>query len=366
MKVKNSSRLRLSHSQHTGHLLPRRTTSYPVLLMLMLCVGVFLASWTRAVTAAVYTKSDTYTVHASVPGPAPTTAATITTPRNNEVFSATPISVSGSCPLATYVVVYRNNVMGGVALCDATGNYHVTSDLFVGLNELKAIDYSFTDAAGPESNKVNVKYLPPSSASTSATPAGGSGQTAASQASSVSPANASTPPSNPLVMHSNFSFQGFYVGEEVVWDIVIEGGAAPYAVSVDWGDGSHTLVSRQASGSYNFKHKYSHKGGYHGSYAPIFTATDSSDGHATLQLLSIISNRPTPAVANDKYGGTTLSGLASLGGGTVGRFIKYIWPSYGVVVLMLISFWLGERREYQYLSPRLRKSRTHLKNAVHL
>jgi hypothetical protein len=367
MKQQSASRLGLSHHQHTGHVLPRKTTSYPILVMLLLCVGVFLASWTRAVTAdapgTVYRSSD-YIVHASVPGPPPSVAATVDSPNEGDLFTATPISVSGTCPNNTYVVVYHNGVMGGVALCDAMGQYHTTTDLFVGPNALKVIDYSFTDVAGPVSNIVNVVYQPPQPVNTPGTttttttttphaPSGRSTNTATSGTPSQSVAN-------PLVLHTDFTFQGFYVGDEVVWDLNVQGGAAPYAVSVEWGDGTRSLVSRSAAGSYNFRHKYSKKGGYHGSYAPIFSATDADGQQATLQLLSIISNRPTPIAAGssiDNYSGMTLGGLTTLGGKNVSRFIKYVWPSYFVVVLMLTSFWLGERREYQQLKPRLRKNR---------
>ncbi len=36
----------------------------------------------------------------------------------------------------------------------------------------------------------------------------------------------------------------------------------------------------------------------------------------------------------------TLSNLS-----VIGQIYKYIWSSYAVVILMLISFWLGERQE---------------------
>lgn len=343
----HDSHLRLSHRRHTGHVLPRSQTSYPVLLMILLCVGVLLASWTRLVTADVvtYSKSDSYTVHASVPGPPPSTAATIDSPADGEKFTATPISVSGTCPLTTYVTLYRNNFMSGVALCDATGHYNLTSDLFVGQNKLKVIDYSYTDVAGPASNIISVFYVPPQSNS------GSTGSTGSSGGSSSGVAEKGI---SPLVLKSDFAFQGYYVGTAIDWQLIIDGGTGPYAVAVDWGDGTHGLLSRSGKGSITFTHSYKKSGGYHGSYAPIFTATDADGQQTSLQLLAIVTNRPTPAATT--YGGNTLSGLAAAGGHSVARFIKYVWPSYLVLVLMLTSFWLGERREYYALKPRLRKA----------
>lgn len=345
--LKSNSHLGLSHRRHTGHVLPRSQTAYPVLLMILLCVGVLLAGWTRLVTADVvtYSKSGSYTVHASVPGPPPATAATIDSPSDNEHFDATPISVSGTCPLTTYVTLYRNNVMSGVALCDATGHYNLTSDLFVGQNKLKVIDYSYTDVAGPPSNTISVFYLIPASTNSGSTGSsnGGSGSSATTEKSL-----------SPLMLKSDFAFQGYYVGTSIDWQLVIDGGKPPYAIVAEWGDGTHSLIVRTNTSSVTFSHTYNKAGGYHGSYAPIFTATDTDGQQTSLQLLAIVTNRPTPVTAS-AYGGSTLSGLAAAGGRNVGRFIKYVWPSYLVIVLMLISYWLGERREYYVLKPRLRK-----------
>jgi hypothetical protein len=345
MKNSSQSHLRLSHHRHTGHVLPRHTTSYPVLIMMLLCVGVFLGSWTHMVTAVTFSKSDSYTVNARVPGPAPTVAATIDSPKDGEKFTSTPISVSGTCPTDTYVVLYRNNFMSGVALCDALGKYHLTSDLFVGRNDLKATVFNFTDVAGPDSDIVTVYYNPPAPVTNPEPSGSGGGSTS----------KPSSPNAKPLLLKSDFSFQGYYIGSEIAWQLIIEGGDAPYAVAVDWGDGTRGLVSRSAAGSFVFKHTYKKSGGYHGSYVPIFTATDANGQETSLQLLAVVTNRPSPQPAATTGGGNTLSGLASIGGENVARFLKYIWPSYAIVVLMLISFWLGERREYQYLRPQLRK-----------
>ncbi|MDB5169050.1 MAG: hypothetical protein JWO41_406 [Candidatus Saccharibacteria bacterium] len=347
---KQSSQHGFSPHHHTGHVLPRHRTSFPVLAMILLCVGVLLAGWTRLVTAdpVTYSKSDSYVVRASVPGPAPSVAATIDNPTDSEKFTSTPVNVSGTCPDSTYVVLYRNNVMSGVSLCDTTGNWHVTSDLFVGSNKLKAIDYSFTDVAGPDSAIVAVNYQPSVPSGTLSTE---SKPTASSGSPETVPAGAT-----PLVLKSDFSFQGYYVGSEIEWQLIVDGGNAPYAVAVDWGDGTNGLVSRPTAGSFVFKHTYKKTGGYHGSYAPIFTATDADGQQTALQLLAIVSNRPTPSAATSTDQGNTFSGMAAISGQNIARYLKYVWPSYFIIVLMLVSYWLGENREYRVLKPRLRKT----------
>jgi hypothetical protein len=350
---KQSSQHGFSPHHHTGHVLPRHRTSFPVLAMILLCVGVLLTGWTRLVTAdpVTYSKSDSYTVHANVPGPAPTVAATISAPSGGETLTATPINVSGSCPTDTYVVLYRNNFMSGVALCDATGSWHLTTDLFVGANQLKVIDYNFTDVAGPGSAITAVYYKPPSISAN-----GGQSEQGGSSGGTAKP-HSSTAEGTPLSMKSNFNFQGYYTGSVITWQLIIDGGNAPYAIAVDWGDGSTGLISLAGSGSFTFTHNYKKTGGYHGSYAPIFTATDASGSKADLQLVAIVTNRPTATAAASSDQGNTLSGLAALGGQNVARFIKYAWPTYGAVVLMLVSYWLGERREYNILKPHHHKVR---------
>lgn len=102
-----------------------------------------------------------YQVHASVPGPAPTQAATIDSPNGGAHFTALPIDVSGTCPTNTYVTLYRNGVFSGVVLYQLDGTYSLQTGLFVGNNKLEALVFSPTDVAGPMSNAVNVVYAPP-------------------------------------------------------------------------------------------------------------------------------------------------------------------------------------------------------------
>jgi hypothetical protein len=56
-------------------------------------------------------------------------------------------------------------------------------------------------------------------------------------------------------------------------------------------------------------------------------------------------------------GRTSQSGGSGFSSGVLHFLGRYIWPSYGLVLLMLLSFWLGERREHQILKPRLRRPR---------
>ena len=352
--------------RHTGHRTHRRTTSYPMLAMIVLCVGVFLMSWTRFVTADSFVypgpQQDSYDVHASVPGPAPTQAATIDTPLEGTDFTSLPIDVSGSCPVNTYVSLYRNGAFSGVALCQINGTYALQTGLFVGANKLEARVYSLTDVAGPLSNPVNVTYTPPkpptqpetpnpstdTKPSSSSTPSyTGSGQVSGGSGKTVMTTT------SPLIFKTSYNFTGTYVGEQTTWQLDLEGGEPPYAISVDWGDGTHSLISRPRAGVFSIDHTYKKAGGYKGSYTVKFSASDANGTQTYLQLITIVNNPPSATGITRRPSG---GGFGFASPQYLQQLFHYVWPGYLIVVLMLLSFWLGERREYRYLKPHLKKS----------
>lgn len=339
--VQTSRHFGVVHRSQTGHVLPKRTTSYALLAMIVLCVGVLMLGWTRVVTAA----EANYQVYASVPGPAPSVAATIDSPQGGSHYASTPITVSGSCPVNTYISLLRNNFDSGVALCSATGQYSITTDLFSGINQLIARVYSFTGRAGPDSNMVAIDYVPQATS-------GYAANTSTLPYSPVSPSTSAGIP-EPLLLKSKFAFLGYYIDQPVSWQVRIEGGTPPYAVDAQWGDDSHQLYSLSSAGDLSLSHSYQKTGGYHGSYTVVISSTDAAGHQTMLQLLAIVSNPPgtlAPGRTNPVASGGIIEN-----GSELGRIIGYAWSGYGVVILMLISFWLGERREFDHLKPRLKR-----------
>jgi hypothetical protein len=369
--IQTSRHFHVVHSRHTGRVLPRASTSYPLLAMLVLCVGVLLAGWTHIVTADTYPgpQQDSYTVHAGVAGPAPKVAATIDEPTSGTHFTATPIIVNGTCPANTYVSLYRNNFYSGTAICDVDGNYQISTDLFDGANQLVARDFNFTDVAGPDSNTVTVNYdapTPPptqtgtddgSDATTTTTPTTTPSKPAAQGFIVNSTPNstaATTTQVTPLALSTDFTIRGYYVGEESVWQLNLSGGTAPYALAVDWGDGSTDIVSRGEAGLTKLTHTYQKPGGYEGTYAVKFSATDAAGNQTFLQLLVIVNaHQPSTVVRTSQSSGGDTGG-AGFSSGVLHTLRTYVWPTYGSVTLMLGSFWLGELRELRMLKPHLK------------
>lgn len=297
--------VKLSEHRHTGKLRPHHETSYALLGFLVLVTAVISAVVSFPADAAL-TSSGTYTVRAVVPGPRPTQPAIITSPSNGQTFSVNPVPVSGTCPKGTLIKIFKNGVLAGSILCSADGRFSIPIDLLIGSNALTAIAFNTNDQGGPESPAVNV---------TLTAPVGNFGF------------------SSELLLQSTSYYRGVLPGQKVVWPIIIIGGLPPYAVNFEWGDGKSDLITRLSSGPFSLEHVYDKVGGYLGSYPLIIRATDSSGRTAYLQLTTIV-NDPTAATGS----GTKKSGFSP-------SSIMVIWPLIIVLVLLVLSFWLGERRE---------------------
>ncbi len=302
---------RYSHHRHTGRLRPHHETSYGLLVFLMLLAGMVLAGIT-ATTNAATEGTGKYTVEAVVPGPRPNSPVIITSPVNGQVFQTNPIQVSGTCPAKSLVKIFKNGVLAGSVICAANGRFSLPIDLVVGANSLTGLAYNALDQEGPSSPAVNVTLtLPP----------GGFGF------------------STELIIQSTNYYRGTEPGQEVIWPIEIVGGQAPYAVSIDWGDGTSDLITRLAPGPFTVKHIYKKVGtGYLGSYPLIIRATDAVGHTAYLQLTTLV---------NEATAGTSAAKTKPR------NELMIAWPLWGGLILAVVSFWLGELREKHVMERRM-------------
>ena len=341
--------LNLSHRRHSGRRLPHSHTSYPALAMLLLVVGVLLGNTSHLASAATITGSGDYVVTAAYLGPPPATAATIASPTDGSHVSAAPITVSGSCPADTYVTLTRNGVNSGSAICGPLNTYSIQTDLFSGSNALITHVYSKFNVAGPNSNQVIVTYdvpinTPPAANSTPA-------QVGTGNAGFTQPSNQ---PGLPLLLKSNFQYVGHSLGQPVSYQFEIIGGTAPYAVSLNWGDGTTSTYSYKNSGPFSVSHTYSKASQYQNSYKIMVTGGDASGAQTFLQALAIVNDRPTVPLAST-HGSGNQPGVGF--SQQLQNLMKYIWPTYGVILLMFATFWLGELRELDILRHKPGKQR---------
>ena len=242
-------------------------------------------------------------VQGTVKTPAPKNAASIATPSNGQSFSRMPITVSGLCTTGLLVKIFSNNVFVGSAEC-TNGSYSLQVTLFDGTNELIARQFDALDQPGPDSGTITVTY-------NNSQFAGGITQQ--------------------FTLSSLYALRGANPNEQLNWPISINGGSAPFALSVDWGDGKPaTLYSEPIGGAVTINHTYSSAG----TYTVIVKGTDKDGQTAFLQLVS------------QANGAVTQSTAASNKGATVIIATKVLWiPAAICIPLIFLSFWLGRRYE---------------------
>lgn len=337
-KKSANSRLRSKNSRakaaktHPLKKASRLFLPYPLFLFVMLVVGAMLSYSTFSAGAI------DYLVKAKVPAPPLTEPAVITSPVGGDIFSEVPITVDGTCPLDSYVEIYRNNFFSGSVLCSSDQKFSIDIDLFEGANELNAKVFNLTDDEGPSSTPVTVYYSPPEPEEPTPGTRGGSSRPGGSIKA-------------PFVIKSDFKLKGYFVGERVNWKVELSGGSPPYAVNVEWGDGSSSLISQKDEGSLTLEHIYHQPGGEKGNYRIKIRASDSAGRKAYLEMFLIINRRDVPAPLLGSSGDDSP-------GAFIGReFLKFLWPAYGVVALMALSFWLGEREELLILGRQTAKRR---------
>jgi hypothetical protein len=307
-------RLKISHHQHSGRLRPHEYTSYMPLFILLVVVGVALS----AVTVSAVFASDPPPISSSVgltgtmPGRVPTVAATITSPHQQQHFGTTPITVTGTCPVKTLVEVYKNDIFAGSGSCTDAGTFSFDVDLLIGQNVLIARVYDSLNQPGPDSAPITVYY--------DARPA---------QAAALTPLNFG---GAQLLLNTDAVYRGVFPGHAMTMPIDIIGGTPPYALNIQWGDSTNKVVPRNDNTTFNVLHTYAKPG----VYQITLQASDSQGRVAFLTVAAIVNGQPAVVV------GSTNKPSASK--------LLMLWPLYTSAIAIVISFWLGERREKAILS----------------
>ncbi|HEX3569042.1 MAG TPA: hypothetical protein VHT70_05210 [Candidatus Saccharimonadales bacterium] len=135
----------------------------------------------------------------------------------------------------------------------------------------------------------------------------------------------------PITIIGNYRYQARRRGEAFTWDISITGGAPPYVLSVDWRD-AQTFRTFSATGA---QMTISHAFANADVYQPIVQVIDAHGQTARLQLSAVVKGPASVAAhAAQSPVGTFLA--------RVRQYLWIVWPVYGAVVLMTLSFWLGE------------------------
>lgn len=286
---------------------------HPASVMVILLVGVLLAGWTYQSSAAEYT------VTAKIPADPLTEPAVITAPVNGSRHSSQPITVAGTCPYKSYIKLYRNDVFAGTALCQPVGKFSLQVGLLIGENRLQAHVFNVTDEEGPLGSMVTVFYAPPIAPKSPVKP--------------VPP----IPVPAPFIISSDYRYRAYLPKEGIEWQLIISGGESPYAVNIKWGDGNESNYVQKDPGALTIEHSYLQTG----TYRIEISGSDLAGTTSFLQLNAIVVPDPSALVAapTEPSAPTSQSNLLWL-----------MWPAYAILLLMVVSFWLGEWQEYVKLT----------------
>jgi hypothetical protein len=300
--------LQLVPHEHTAKLRPHAHTSYAGLTFMLVLVAVLLVgtSWSAsAAVPAVNPQTGSVGLSGTVRGPAPTTSAVIVNPRTGSRTSSIPITISGTCPTQTFVSITKNGVFAGVTSCQDDGTFSLQADLFDGANTLLAVVFDALGQSGPNSTPVNIFYDAPSLS----LPGGSVGRQ--------------------LFIETDTTVTAGDPAQPIGRSAKIVGGVGPYAVSWDWGDGETSLTSQAADGTISANHSYARPG----TYRVIVKVTDSQGNSAFMQMVTVVNGPVT------QLGTTKGSGIGALSGQLLAA-----WPLLGLAFIMVLFFWLGERR----------------------
>ena len=128
----------------------------------------------------------------------------------------------------------------------------------------------------------------------------------------------------PLTVTSDYQYQAKYPGELWSFELTIAGGTPPYSLDVTWGDNKTTNETNVKS-PITLTHSFTSSGVFH----PFFHIVDKSGQSASFQTLVV-----SKTVRADSLFTSSLDDIRS--------YLWIIWPTYIVIALMVISFWLGE------------------------
>ena len=264
-----------------------------------LLLGTFLILCALLSAKLVLAESQSGSVGLSgkVVASAPSEAPVISVPADQSHFEESPITVSGICETDLLIKIYINEIFSGSVMC-VNSKFSLEVDLFAGENEIVARAYDNLDQAGPDSKTVTVYFD-----------------------ASISD----------LRLTSDYARQSVDPREILTWPVTIAGGSAPYAVSIDWGDGRTSLKSLLKAGEFEIEHAYL----YSGIYKVVVRAVDVDGNRTVLQLVAVskgVSTAPSTEPASDKP-----------------KEVVLIQPMVIFITFMISTFWLGKRYERKRL-----------------
>jgi len=328
--AKRSMHPLLAHHRHTGKRLPIHHSSFAVLGLIVLLLGILLTSISLNVNAA------DLAISAKVSAPLPTIPAVMTSPADQEVFIAIPIVVNGTCDPDQLVKLYDNGAFSGSVLCSSTGDFTLSTDLDEGSNSLQTKIFNLTDDEGPPSSAITVFFNPPHP---TPTPTPIPTPTSTSNATPQPTPSKSTSSSVPhtLSIGTSSTYVVAQVGEPIEITLEATGGKPPYSVDVDWGDGGSNTYTGVTYKKLKISYIYDNLGNNQGKFNIRIKLTDEDGQKSFLQIAAVIREAQVSSIP----GSTPISSTTAQR--PLGSKLTFAWYGYAGLLIALISFWLGSR-----------------------
>jgi len=191
--------------------------------------------------------------------------------------------------------------------------------------------------------------------------------------SNVRPIHAINASGQPFLIRSDYQYHVYAYGQSSSLSLGLSGGTAPYAINIAWGDGAQSTIARKDQSVFIATHVYRPLGNQLKDYTVKIQAVDNNGSTtAFLQTITVVRGSQLSTVsgqctassattslysaqASNTFCGNTVSSLSS----KVKQWLWLVGPTYAVVVLMLFSFWLGERQEVLVLINKEQPKRRH-------
>lgn len=138
---------------------------------------------------------------------------------------------------------------------------------------------------------------------------------------------------------TNYAYQVYELNKPVSLNLHVNGGIPPYAFTVTWGNGNISTYVRQTNADFNITHTYTHLQASFGSMPVKIAAVDTKGDFSSLQVDVALRNPEYVASSlNKPYSGQSILSK-------IRPWLTVLWPGYLIILLMVSSFWLGERQE---------------------
>jgi len=342
---------RLIGHKHTFKLIHHRHTSHLTLFIMLAILGFFI--YASGSMAQAETSSGSVLVGVIVPGPPPTVGAVITNPANGYTLEEQYLlDISGTCYEDSFVVVKDNDVTVGSTACTGAGIFSLQIQLQFGKNILTALNYDNLNQAGPTTPSITV-YV--TQTANEDTPATIDAKTPTMVFTPIIPDNPSIIPGVTSDITSCEDYRPgklptggephvaivcvprlFFPNMQQVMGVLVWGGTPPYALSIDFGDGSereNTLISVAEPSYHTIKFSYAMPN----TYRIKFKLTDKTNETSVVQTsVQVNGEKESPIVtfANEIFGGKP--------------WYESPVPFYLLAIAITLGFWAGDIFDRKY------------------